>query len=61
MLDVAATARAAEARGEGVATFPIFPGTAGRHGAAGGQHGFKGFEYYCTDRAQHPRSAKEFI
>jgi len=25
-----------------------------------GQHGFEGWEYYCTDRARHPRSAKSF-
>ncbi|MCG7206742.1 alpha/beta hydrolase, partial [Streptomyces arenae] len=53
-------ARTAEAAGEGVGTFPIFPGTAEEARAMGGRHGFEGFEYYCTDRAQHPRSAKEF-
>ncbi|MFD3605181.1 alpha/beta hydrolase, partial [Streptomyces sp. NPDC058656] len=26
--------------------------------ALGGRHAAEGFEYYCTDRAQHPRSAK---
>lgn len=60
MLDAAGTARTAEARGEGIGTFPIFPDTAEEARAMGGQHGFEGFEYYCTDRAQHPRSAKEF-
>ena len=60
MLDAAAAARTAEARGEGVGSFPIFPETAEEARAAGGQHGFEGFEYYCTDRAQHPRSAKTF-
>ncbi len=60
MLDAAAAARTAEARGEGVGSFPIFPETAEEARALGGQHGFEGFEYYCTDRAQHPRSAKEF-
>lgn len=60
MLDAAAAARTAEAAGEGVGTFPIFPATAEEARAMGGQHGFEGFEYYCTDRAQHPRSAKEF-
>jgi uncharacterized protein len=58
MLDAAGAARTAEARGEGVETFPIFPDTAEQARAAGGQHGFEGFEYYCTPRAQHPRSAK---
>jgi fermentation-respiration switch protein FrsA (DUF1100 family) len=58
MLDAAGAARTAEARGEGVETFPIFPDTAEQARALGGQHGFEGFEYYCTPRAQHPRSAK---
>jgi uncharacterized protein len=60
MLDAAAAARSAEARGEGVGSFPIFPGTADEARAVGGQHGFEGYEYYCTDRARHPRSAKTF-
>ena len=60
MLDLAAAARTAEARGEGVGEFPIFPDTAEQARTAGGQHGYEGFEYYCTDRAQHPRSAKTF-
>jgi fermentation-respiration switch protein FrsA (DUF1100 family) len=60
MLDAAAAARTAEASGDGVGAFPIFPATAEEARAAGGQHGFEGFEYYCTDRAQHPRSAKAF-
>jgi fermentation-respiration switch protein FrsA (DUF1100 family) len=57
MLDNAAAARTAQARGEGVQTFPLFPATA-EEARAGGQHVFEGFEYYCTPRAQHPRSAK---
>jgi len=60
MLDAAAASRTAEARGEGVGTFPIFPETAEEARAMGGEHGLEGFEYYCTDRAQHPRSAKSF-
>ncbi len=60
MLDLAAAARTAEARGEGVGEFPIFPATADEARAAGGQHGFEGFDYYRTERAQHPRSAKTF-
>lgn len=60
MLDAAAAARTAESAGEGAGTFPIFPETAEQARALGGRHGFEGFEYYCTDRAQHPRSAKEF-
>lgn len=60
MLDAAAAARTAEARGEGVQSFPLFPDTAEQARALGGRHGFEGFEYYRTDRAQHPRSAKFF-
>ncbi|MFF3979773.1 alpha/beta hydrolase [Streptomyces sp. NPDC001828] len=60
MLDVAADARTAEARGEGVQRFQLFPDTAEQARALGGQHGLEGFEYYRTDRARHPRSAKSF-
>ena len=60
MLDAAAAARTAEARGEQVQSFRIFPDTAQQARALGGRHGYEGFEYYCTDRAQHPRSAKTF-
>lgn len=59
MLDAAAAARTAEARGEGVGVFPLFPATESE-ARAGGQHVFEGYEYYCTDRAQHSRSAKTF-
>ncbi|WP_345943808.1 alpha/beta hydrolase [Streptomyces sp. SID3212] len=59
MLDAAAAARTAEARGEGVGEFPIFPATE-EEARALGPHGFEGWEYYCTDRARHPRSAKSF-
>ena len=58
MLDAAAAARTAEARGAGVQTFQLFPDTVEQARALGGEHGVEGFEYYCTDRAQHPRSAK---
>lgn len=60
MLDAAARARTEEASGGGVGSFPIFPATAEEARALGGQHGFEGFDYYRTDRAGHPRSAKEF-
>lgn len=60
MLDAAAAARTAEARGEKMTSFPIFPPTAEEARATGGQHGFEGFEYYRTERAFHPRSAAEF-
>jgi uncharacterized protein len=60
MLDAAAAARTAEARGAGVQSFELFPDTAEQARVLGGRHGFEGFEYYCTDRAQHPRSARFF-
>jgi fermentation-respiration switch protein FrsA (DUF1100 family) len=70
MLDDAAAARTSEARGEGMGTFPIFPATeeTARAGlrshkglsAALGRHIFEGWEYYCTERASHQRSAKFF-
>jgi fermentation-respiration switch protein FrsA (DUF1100 family) len=58
MLETAAAARTAEARGEGPQTFPLFPSTAEEAYARGGEYGREGFEYYCTPRGQHPRSAK---
>lgn len=58
MLDAAGAARTAEARGEDPQSFPIFPETVEEARAAGGSHGVDGFEYYCTSRAFHPRSAK---
>jgi uncharacterized protein len=57
MLASAAAARTAEARGEGVGTFSLFPASE-EQARASGAHVFEGWEYYCTDRAQHPRSAK---
>jgi hypothetical protein len=58
MLEAAAVARSAEARGAGPQTFPLFPSTAEEAYARGGEYGREGFEYYCTPRGQHPRSAK---
>ncbi|SFB03708.1 hypothetical protein SAMN05216312_103115 [Cohnella sp. OV330] len=60
MLDAAAAARSSEARGEGVGRFPIFPETEDQARAMDDLHAFEGWEYYCTDRAQHPRSAQFF-
>jgi len=57
MLDAAATARAAEARGAGPQTFSLFPESE-EEARQAGQHVFEGYEYYCTPRAMHPRSAK---
>jgi uncharacterized protein len=57
MLDAAAAARTAEARGEGVQSFKLFPDTE-EEARRGGPHVFEGWEYYCTSRAYHSRSAK---
>ncbi|QJI41116.1 alpha/beta hydrolase [Pseudomonas sp. ADAK2] len=58
MLDNAAKARTAEARGETSQTFPIFPADEAAARALG-QYVYEGWEYYCTPRAYHPRSAKQ--
>jgi fermentation-respiration switch protein FrsA (DUF1100 family) len=60
MLDAAAAARTAEAAGADVQTLPLFPETAEQAEAMGGRHGVDGFDYYCTPRGMHPRSAKAF-
>jgi len=57
LLDSAATARTAEARGDGVQTFALFPESE-QEARSQGPHGYEGWEYYCTPRAEHPRSAK---
>ncbi|MGW1198770.1 alpha/beta hydrolase [Streptomyces sp. NPDC002536] len=57
MLAAAAAARTAEARGEGVQCFRVFPGTE-EEARDGGPHVHDGWEYYCTPRGGHPRSAK---
>ncbi|MFF1687911.1 MULTISPECIES: alpha/beta hydrolase [unclassified Streptomyces] len=57
MLDAAAQARTAEARGEGVQRFDLFPATE-EEARQAGPHVFEGWDYYCTPRARHPRSAK---
>ena len=58
MLAAAAAARSAEAHGADMQTFPLFPRTPQEAFARGGEYGREGFEYYCTDRGQHPRSTK---
>jgi fermentation-respiration switch protein FrsA (DUF1100 family) len=58
MLDAAATARTEQASGAGVQCFPLFPDTIEQAREVGGEHGAEGFEYYCTERGQHPRSVK---
>jgi hypothetical protein len=61
MLDAAAQARTAAARGEDPGVMPVFPETAEQADALGGEHGVEGFEYYCTPRGAHERSAKSFV
>ena len=58
MLDFAAKARTAEARGEGTQVFPIFPANE-TDARAAGQYTFEGWEYYCTPRAENPRSTRQ--
>jgi len=58
MLDNAANARTAEARQEGIPTFPILPADEAAARALG-QYVYEGWEYYCTPRGYHPRSAKQ--
>ncbi|TWF74573.1 hypothetical protein FHX44_11454 [Pseudonocardia hierapolitana] len=60
MLDAAAAARTAQARGEDPQNLTLFPETVEQARALGGQHGVDGFEYYRTPRAQHPGSAQFF-
>jgi fermentation-respiration switch protein FrsA (DUF1100 family) len=57
LLDHAAQARTAAARGQGMQSFPIFPPdeTAAR---AAGRYIHQGWDYYCTARGEHPRAAK---
>ncbi|MGV9347803.1 alpha/beta hydrolase [Streptomyces spiralis] len=58
LLDAAAQARTAAARGEDPGVMTVFPQTAEQAAALGGRHGVEGFEYYCTPRGRHERSAK---
>ncbi|MBD0694616.1 alpha/beta hydrolase [Streptomyces sp. CBMA123] len=58
LLDAAARARTAAARGEDPGALTVFPQTAEQARALGGEHGVEGFEYYCTPRGAHERSAK---
>lgn len=57
MLNAAVLARTEEAKGKEPATFPLFPATA-EEARSLGNHVFEGWEYYCTPRGHHPRSAK---
>ncbi|MFI6876244.1 alpha/beta hydrolase [Streptomyces sp. NPDC050400] len=58
LLDAAARARTTAARGADAGVMTMFPETAEQAGELGGQHGVEGFEYYCTPRGEHERSAK---
>ncbi|MEU4118483.1 alpha/beta hydrolase [Kitasatospora sp. NPDC028055] len=58
LLVEAARARTAAARGEEPGVMTMFPQTAEQARALGGEHGVEGFEYYCTTRGAHERSAK---
>lgn len=60
LLDKAAEARTAEAKGAAPLYFPLFPATE-EDAKAGGQHVYEGWKYYCTGLGQHPRAAKEFL
>ena len=57
LLDAAASARSAAARGEKPPPLVLFPDTVEEARTLGGDHGAEGFEYYRTPRGQHPRSA----
>jgi hypothetical protein len=59
MLDAAAAARNAEARGEEPGMLRLFPDTIEQARELGGDYAAEGFEYYCTPRAQRTRSMKE--
>ncbi|MEU2424067.1 MULTISPECIES: alpha/beta hydrolase [Streptomyces] len=58
LLDAAATARTAAARGEDPGALTMFPDTAEQARVLGGEHGVEGWEYYCGPRGHHERSAK---
>lgn len=58
LLELAAQARTTAARGEDPGVLTMFPETAEQARALGGEHGVEGFEYYCTPRGEHERSAK---
>jgi fermentation-respiration switch protein FrsA (DUF1100 family) len=58
MLDAAANARTAAARGEDPGTLTLFPDTIEEARVLAGEHGAEGFAYYRTPRADHPRAAR---
>ena len=60
MLEAAATARTASARGEEPGVLTLFPDTIEQARTLAGEHGAEGFEYYRSPRGQHARSASFF-
>lgn len=58
MLQAAAAARTAEARGEGVAMLPLRPANEAA-ARASSPIDLDGWKYYCTEHGQHPRQANE--
>ncbi|MER5949490.1 alpha/beta hydrolase [Streptomyces sp. NPDC001904] len=58
LLDAAGQARTAAARGTDPGVMTMFPEMAEQARELGGEHGVEGFEYYCTARGGHERSAK---
>lgn len=56
LLNAAAAARSRAARGEDPGSLPVFPEDEAP-ARAGGLHVYEGWEYYCTPRGFHPRSA----
>ena len=59
LLDAAAAARTAEARGAGVGMLPLRPASEAAARASGAID-LDGWNYYCTDHGRHPRQANEF-
>ncbi|SEA06851.1 hypothetical protein SAMN05192529_107116 [Arachidicoccus rhizosphaerae] len=57
MLNAAASDKAAVLKGALAGSFPLFPANE-EEARTLGQHVYEGWEYYNTDRGQHPRSAK---
>jgi fermentation-respiration switch protein FrsA (DUF1100 family) len=57
LLQLANTDRTSEAKGNEPGTFPLFP-TKVEDTKKLSEHDYEGWEYYCTPRGQHPRSAK---
>jgi hypothetical protein len=56
LLSLAAADRFEEAKGNQPRVLPVFPTE--EQAKAMGAHVYEGWQYYCTNRGQHPRSAK---